>query len=237
MPRGNETVDTSHGAFLLGDWHVEPELGRLRRDDHEVRLELRVMDVLVYLACHAPGVSTRQQIIDGVWDGGFISDNTLTHAIAEIRRALGDNAANPEYIETIHRRGYRLLKPVTDLEGRPPLGFAEPSRFRVLVDERNIQLRKGKNLIGRTPGAPLCIHSPQISRRHATIDVEKTRAFIEDLGSKNGTLLNGHPVNGRQRLRDGDRIILGDGAAALQFIEAGNLVPTDPPDPLTPTDF
>lgn len=237
MPRGNQVAETSRGAFLLGDWYVEPDLGRIRRDDHEVHLELRVMDVLVFLACHPSRLVRRQQIIDGVWDGSFISDNTLTHTIAEIRNALGDNASNPEYIETIHRRGYRLLKPVTDLEGRQPHDFGRPSRFRVLVDKRNIQLREGRNLIGRTPGASICVHSLQVSRQHARIDVETTRAFIEDLASKNGTRLNGRPVDGRQQLRDGDRIILGEGAVAIQFIEAGSIAPKEPPDPLTPTDF
>jgi DNA-binding winged helix-turn-helix (wHTH) protein len=235
MPRGDQIPDTNHGAFRIGEWLVEPELGRLRRDDHNVHLELRIMDVLVYLACHAPRVVTRQQIIDGVWDGGYISDNTLTHAIAEIRRALGDNAGQPEYIETIHCRGYRLLQPVTDLEGRSPLAFGRPSRFRVLVDQRNIQLREGKNLIGRTPGASVCIHSLQVSRQHALIDVENTRAFVEDLGSKNGTLLNGRQVNGRRRLKNGDRIILGEDAVSLQIIEAGSSVAVDRPDLSTPT--
>lgn len=235
MPRGNQPQDQSRGAFLLGDWVVEPDLNQLSLDGHALHLELKVMDVLVHLACHPSRVVTRQQLIDGVWDGGFISDNTLTHAIAELRRALGDCAGNPEYIETIHRRGYRLLKPVTDLEGGPPLGFGRPSRFRVLVDNRNVQLREGENLIGRLPGASLCIHSLQVSRRHARITVNDTRAFIEDMGSKNGTLLNGRPLLKRKQLKDGDRIFLGEGIVALQFIEAGNFAPTDPPDAVTPT--
>lgn len=236
MPRGNQIRESTRGAFLLGDWLVEPELGRLRKEDEAVHLEIKVMDVLVHLACHGSRVVTRQQLIDGVWDGGFISDNTLTHAVAELRKALGDTPSNPEYIETIHRKGYRLLKQVTDLEGRPPLGFGRPSRFRVLVEDRNVQLRQGENLIGRLPEASLCIHSLQVSRRHARIIVEESRAFIEDLGSKNGTLLNGRPVLERTRIRDGDRIFLGESIVALQFIEAGDFAPTDPPDTDSPTD-
>ncbi len=193
------------------------------------------MEVLVCLSCHGRKVVSRQQIIDEVWNGGFICDNTLTHAIAELRRAFSDNAAAPEYIETIHRRGYRLLKQVTDTEGRASPGFGRPSRFRVLVDNRNIQLRQGENLIGRMPGVSLCINSLQVSRHHARITVEQGRAFLEDLGSKNGTSLNGRLVDGKRRLHDGDRIFLGDGVIAMQFIEAGSFAPTDPPDMATPT--
>jgi DNA-binding winged helix-turn-helix (wHTH) protein len=236
MPRGHQSGEENHGAFLFGDWLVEPELSRLRKDEQEVRLELKVMDVLVHLARHGSRVVTRQQLIDAVWDGGFISDNTLTHAVAELRRALGDCSTDPSYIETIHRRGYRLIKPVTDLEGRPPLGFGRPSRFRVLVEDRNVQLREGENLIGRVPGASLCIHSLQVSRRHAQIIVENNRAYVEDLDSKNGTLLNGRPLEGRRRLANGDRIFLGESSVVLQFIEAGNFAPTDPPDVVTPTE-
>lgn len=235
MPRGDHIPEPTHGAFRVGEWLVEPDLNCITLNQKAIHLELKVMALLVCLSCHGSKVVTRQQLIDEVWDGGFICDNTLTHAIAELRRAFGDDAAEPEYIETIHRRGYRLLKQVTDTEGRPALGFGRPSRFRVLVDNRNVQLREGENLIGRLPGVSLCINSLQISRQHARITVDNGRAFLEDLGSKNGTLLNGRPVGERERLHDGDRILLGEGIVALQFIEAGKFAPTDPPDIATPT--
>lgn len=235
MPRGYRTTSSTRGAFLLDEWLVEPDLSLLSRDGETVHLEIKIMEVLVYLARHGSGVVTRQQIVEGVWDGCFISDNTLTHAIAELRRALGDSARNPDYIETVHRRGYRLLKQVTDLEGGSPRSFGTPSRFRVLIDNRNVQLRQGENLIGRLPEAVLCVNSVQVSRRHARIVVGNLTAYLEDLGSKNGTLLNGNPVRGRVGLQDGDRIFLGEGVVTMQFIEAGDSAPTEPPDAITPT--
>ena len=87
-------------------------MNRLSKGETTIQLELKVMDVLVCLADHAGGVVTRQEIIDRVWATEFISDNTLTHAITELRNALGDDAKNPSFIETIHRRGYRLIAPV-----------------------------------------------------------------------------------------------------------------------------
>jgi DNA-binding winged helix-turn-helix (wHTH) protein len=225
---------TRRRGFLLGPWTVEPDLNRISNDDECVHLELKVMDVLVFLARHGTNLVTRQQLVDGVWDGGFISDNTLTHAIAELRRALGDDAAQPTYIETIHRRGYRLLRLATDLEGGPALRFARPSRFRVMLDDRNIQLSEGENLIGRLPEARLCMNSSQVSRRHARIIAGQTDAYLEDLGSKNGTSVNGRAVEGRVLLRDGDRIILGDALVTIRFIAAEDFAPTDPPDELTP---
>jgi len=66
----------------------------------------------VCLAERAGEVVTRIELVDRVWATEFIADNTLTHAITEIRNALGDDARNPSFIETIHRRGYRLIAPV-----------------------------------------------------------------------------------------------------------------------------
>ena len=67
------------------------------------------MDLLVYLARHPRQVHTKERLIEEVWRVRAIAENTLTHAIAELRRALGDDARNPKFIETIYRCGYRLL--------------------------------------------------------------------------------------------------------------------------------
>ena len=100
---------SSFGDFRLGEWLVQPRLNRITRGDSTVSIELKMMQVLVCLAQHAGDLVTRQGLIDTVWATEFISENILTRAIAELRRVLGDDARNSSYIETIHRRGYRLL--------------------------------------------------------------------------------------------------------------------------------
>jgi DNA-binding winged helix-turn-helix (wHTH) protein len=127
LPLEFEAREPSWRAFRLGDWLVEPLLNRLSKSGSAIQLELKVMDVLVCLADRAGEVVSRREITDTVWSTGFISDNTVTHAITEIRNALGDDARNPAFIETIHRRGYRLIAPVEpagpeDLGGLPVAG-------------------------------------------------------------------------------------------------------------------
>ena len=100
---------SSFGDFSLGDWIVQPRLNRITRGDSTVSIELKMMQVLLCLAKHSGDLVTRQELIDTVWATEFIGENVLTRAIAEIRKALGDDARRPSYIETIHRRGYRLL--------------------------------------------------------------------------------------------------------------------------------
>ena len=95
--------------FRVGDWLVQPRLNRISRSDSTVTLEPKMMQVLVCLAEQAGDLVVRRELMDAVWATEFISENILTRAIAELRKALGDDARNPSYIETIHRRGYRLL--------------------------------------------------------------------------------------------------------------------------------
>ena len=96
----------------LGDWMIDPRLNRLTRNGESIQIELKMMDVLVCLAEHAGELVERQQLIDAVWATEYVSENILTRAVAELRRTLGDDAKEPKFIETIHRRGYRLIAPV-----------------------------------------------------------------------------------------------------------------------------
>jgi len=104
--------------FQLGSFRVEPLNGYIVGQDQEPRhLPPKAMEVLVYLAASAPETLTRDQLLDEVWGRNYISDEVLTHAITELRHALGDSPGHPEYIETIPKRGYRLLE-----IARPPAG-------------------------------------------------------------------------------------------------------------------
>ncbi len=110
MNQGIRSATYSDTPFRLGEWLIDPTLSRVFRGEDMVHLELRVMDVLVKLAEHGTGLATRRQLMDEVWGPSAVSENTLTRAIADLRSALGDDARHPRYIETIHRRGYRLLQ-------------------------------------------------------------------------------------------------------------------------------
>ncbi len=140
MPREFEKPVVTGGPFLLGEWLVEPSLNRLSRGDTMIQLELKVMDVLVCLAEQAGELVPRREIVDRVWATEFIADNTLTHAITELRNAFGDDARNSSFIETIYRRGYRLIASVEAVVSDVP-GISKVARFpvpeRAKEDDRN----------------------------------------------------------------------------------------------------
>lgn len=113
-------MSSRSSTFSLGEWLVHPQLNRLTRSGGEdVQLEPKMMDVLVRLARTPGDVVSREALIDAVWPEVFISESVLTRAIAGLRRALGDDARRPRFIETISKRGYRLIAAVN--EGGPTL--------------------------------------------------------------------------------------------------------------------
>ena len=99
----------------VGRWQVEPSLNCIRNGRTVRRLEPQVVNLLVFLASSKGRVVSKDEIIDGVWQGRFIAETTLTRSIADLRRALGDQTQRPRYIETIPKRGYRLVAPVSGL--------------------------------------------------------------------------------------------------------------------------
>jgi adenylate cyclase len=105
--------------FRMGEWLVEPDLNRIRNSNRTVNMEPKVLEVLICLAGHAGQVLSKTQILHTVWPGTYVSEGILSYAISELRRAFGDDAKNPQIIETISRKGYRLIMPVIFL-GTPP---------------------------------------------------------------------------------------------------------------------
>jgi len=136
--------------FRIGEWEVRPRVNELV-SEHDVRhLEPMVMDLLLFITSNAPEVVSKDAIIDSVWEGRFISEGTLTNTVAELRRLLGDDARQPRYIETISKRGYRVVAEVSwivvgatagrdsaeiarDSTSRPPRQFSSLDPNRVLV--------------------------------------------------------------------------------------------------------
>lgn len=106
------------GVFRLGDWLVFQAEGALRSDGRTVRLEPRVMNVLACLAAEPGRMVPKEELLEAAWSGVIVEEGALSQAVHSLRKALGDDARQPRYIQTIPRRGYRLLVPVV-LESAP----------------------------------------------------------------------------------------------------------------------
>ena len=102
----------SDNTFFFGDWQVNPQSNSIQSGDIIRTLEPKAMDVLKLLCQHQGEVLTPDDIIRQCWGDIAIGDNPLHKVITQLRKALGDQASNPSYIETIRKRGYRTLAKV-----------------------------------------------------------------------------------------------------------------------------
>lgn len=96
----------------IGEWWADPATNELGRASETLRIEPKAMEVLMVLAGRSGGVVSREELLSLVWPGVVVGDEALTQSIIKLRRALGDNPRTPTYIETISKRGYRLIVPV-----------------------------------------------------------------------------------------------------------------------------
>ncbi len=108
------------GDFRVGEWLVQPSLDRLSRGDTLVHLRPQLTDLLLVLARHAGKTVSKEAILKEVWATEYVGESVLTRCITEIRQALHDNARAPTVLETIPKRGYRLVAPVEFLADEQP---------------------------------------------------------------------------------------------------------------------
>ncbi|HUQ95188.1 MAG TPA: winged helix-turn-helix domain-containing protein [Bryobacteraceae bacterium] len=101
----------------------------VRKGSHTVELEPNFFRVLVYLAENANRVVTKEELLKEVWNGAFVTDNALTRVIAQLRKALGDDAKQARYIETVPTVGYRFLADVRIQQPDQPVPEPQPPAY------------------------------------------------------------------------------------------------------------
>ena len=149
-------------GFHLLDWEVRPSLNRLRRGDTEVRIEPKWMDVLVFLAGRSGEVVSKEEIADEVWADVFTTEAVVTRAIAGLRRALADTARNSTFIETIPKRGYRLLVPPVSTAGTQPAPSPRSREVAVAPATRGAgQWARGDGFFGRSEEIAEILRGPR----------------------------------------------------------------------------
>jgi TolB-like protein/DNA-binding winged helix-turn-helix (wHTH) protein len=110
-----------NGDLRIGDWLVQPALNSISRNGTSRTLEPKVMEVLVCLAQHPGETLPKEQLLSTVWADTFVSDDVLVRSISEIRRAFDDDARESRFIQTVPKRGYRLVVPVQPVIAHPGL--------------------------------------------------------------------------------------------------------------------
>ncbi|MCJ8191339.1 winged helix-turn-helix domain-containing protein [Sphingomicrobium aestuariivivum] len=99
-------------TYGFGPYLLAPHEARLTHDGSVVPLQPRTFDLLVHFVRHPATLHGKDALFEAVWPGVTVGDEALTQAIKDLRKALGDSATEPAYIETVRGRGYRFIAPV-----------------------------------------------------------------------------------------------------------------------------
>jgi DNA-binding winged helix-turn-helix (wHTH) protein len=185
-------------SHRFGEFSFDPAVRLLSRADGPVHLTAKALDLLELLIARKPEPVPKKQIHQALWPDTFVSDVSLTTLVFELRTALGESARKPRCIRTVHGFGYAFS---VESEAEIP-----DTPFYVIYAGREVGLRAGENVLGRSRDCRVRLDSTRVSRHHARITIDGGAAVIEDCGSRNGTWVRGVKTEGRVRLRDGDDI-------------------------------
>ncbi|MBN2371748.1 MAG: winged helix-turn-helix domain-containing protein [Vicinamibacteria bacterium] len=194
---------------IFGDCNLDGKSRTLRRKGRVIHLTPKAFELLTLLLERHPAVVSKQDIMEHLWPGTFVSEANIPNLIAEIREASGDSADEPRYIRTVHRLGYAFCAKV-NVVNEDAKTTDEPSLFSLIIDGREMRLIEGDNIVGRGESCQVVVNSSTVSRRHTRIRVGRNVALVSDLKSKNGTYVGGARVHGLFHIRDGDEIQIGE---------------------------
>ena len=205
----------------FGKFDFDPVTRRVRCEGADIHLAPKAFELLAALLDGAPRVVSKRELHARLWPGGVVADATLVALIKQLRAALDDRDRAAPLIRTVNRVGYALE--ISPAQREQPMPFVA-ARW-LTVGQRRLTLATGENIVGRDEAASVRIDDPMVSRRHARILVNSSGAHIEDLGSKNGTFIDGQPIAaGPMPLRDG--IQLAFGTVRVVYGESSNGMPT-----------
>jgi DNA-binding winged helix-turn-helix (wHTH) protein len=195
-------------TYRFARFCVSSDTRQLLADESEVHLSPKAFELLLILIQLRSRAVSKAELQERLWPSTFVGETNLATLVAEIRRALDDSAHDSKYVRTVHRFGYRFIGSVTE----PPaaqIGSNGGARMYLTTADRQFLLAEGATIIGRAQEAAIRIDSGGVSRRHARIIVSGDQAQVEDLGSKNGTFVDGQLVSGTCPLKDGHEIRVG----------------------------
>ena len=204
---------------VFGDCEFDSGRRLLLRHGRATPLSLKAFQLLELLMDRRPEALSKTDLIEQLWPGTFVSDAGLYNLVAEVRAALGDQPRAARYIRTVPRYGYAFHgdarpAPTADIS---PLARSGP---RLVSRRREWLLSEGPSFVGRDRECAVRIDSSTVSRRHARIMVTSGEATVEDLGSKNGTYVNGRRVKQPVALRDRSQIRVGSSLMTYEVRDA-----------------
>lgn len=206
--------------YRFSRFSLNTDTRQLLAGGSERHLSPKAFDLLLVLIEQRARAMSKADLQEQLWPTTFVGETNLATLVAEIRRALDDAAQQPVFVRTVHRFGYRFVAAVSEISpAAADAASAGPDMYLQTADHR-YPLPQGTVVIGRAPDATIRIESGGVSRHHARIHVSGNEAHVEDLGSKNGTFVDGQPVTTSLLLQDGSEVRVGPVAFTFRVSSA-----------------
>jgi DNA-binding winged helix-turn-helix (wHTH) protein len=202
----------------FGDFLLDTDTRELLRESRPVHLSPKAFQLLELLVETRPKALSKDTLYNLLWPNTFVVEANLSNLVGEVRAALGDNPRRPKFVRTVHGFGYAFS------EGPQPEGVATQRSggvlYRLAWEHGRATFGEGEHVVGRDPALEVCVESSSVSRRHARVHIADGVAVLEDLGSKNGTFVNGQRITTAVRLSDRDQIAVGDVRLRFRILSA-----------------
>ena len=190
----------------FADYSLDTDARQLFEGPRKIHLSPKAFELLKVLVENRPRALSKQELLEKVWPGVYVSEASLARGVNEIRDAIDDHSRTDGFLQTVHGYGYRFrVDGVVELD---PSDAGAPVCWLV-GDELEFRLAGGEHIAGREFGLPIRLDSTKISRHHARVVVSGRAVSIEDLGSKNGTFVNGVRIDAVTPLNHGDVLLIG----------------------------
>jgi DNA-binding winged helix-turn-helix (wHTH) protein len=206
--------------LAFGDCILDLAARELSRGGEIVTLEPKMYQLLEVLIQRRPAVVTNQELDEILWPKSYVVRASLTRLVSELRSALGDTPSNSQCIRTAYKVGYSFCAEVRSLTAPN----RRPTNLVLVWNGQLLLLPEGEHIAGRDAECSLVIDAATVSRQHARIRVQSGIMTIEDLGSTNGTHVDGVRISATTQVNAGSKIALG--STVLLVRATGSAAPT-----------
>jgi DNA-binding winged helix-turn-helix (wHTH) protein len=206
----NQNSAANAMKFVFGDFTFDLDARQLLRANTPVPLEPKMYKLLEILIKRRPAVVANEELDELLWPHVFVARTSLTRLVSELRSVLGDEPRDSQIIRTAYKTGYAFCAPIASPTATTRAGYEKNlATIQLAWRDRLIPLADGEHIAGRGEECSLVIDASTVSRRHAKFTVSGTTIVIEDLGSTNGTRVNGVQISSPTPLPSGSKFELG----------------------------
>lgn len=205
--------------FRFDQFCFDSDQKALLRGGEPVRLTPRAFRLLELLILRAPKAVSKRDLLDHVWSGNIVEEANLKTLVLEIRTAIEERGGDSKVVRTVYGYGYAFAGEV--VEEAATEGESQPI-VAVRWGAQSVLLPLGAHVIGRRPDCAVAIDDPSVSRVHARLEITRDKLRIEDLRSKNGTLVEGRRITAPTELLNRCEILIGEVPVKLARLDSGD---------------